>query len=268
MQRNEGMRAAIIAVIALTGVSTPAGAEARSWPWISQTSQWVSLRGKPQELRLYGAPGRTPVIVASGDGGWLHLAPHIATVLRDRGYSIVGFDAKAYLSSFTDGKRSLSVEDVQHDFADLIAFASGNGSRKPILIGVSEGAGLSVLAGADPMLKSRIAGVVGLGLGDVNELAWRWKDSIIYVTKGVPKEPTFSSAAFVARLSPVPLALVQSTTDEFVSREESIRLESLASGPKHLWFVRASDHRFSDNLAEFDERLLEACDWILRQGST
>ena len=35
-----------------------------------------------------------------------------------------------------------------------------------------------------------------------------------------------------------------------------------AQEPKRLWVVKASDHRFSDNLKEFDRRLLEAIAWI------
>jgi hypothetical protein len=35
-----------------------------------------------------------------------------------------------------------------------------------------------------------------------------------------------------------------------------------ARQPKNLWVVNASDHRFSDNLAEFDRRLLEAVAWV------
>ena len=42
-------------------------------------------------------------------------------------------------------------------------------------MGVSEGAGLSVLAATDPLTKTETLGVVGLGLPDLNELGWRWK---------------------------------------------------------------------------------------------
>jgi hypothetical protein len=41
---------------------------------------------------------------------------------------------------------------------------------------------------------------------------------------------------------------------------------SAAREPKKLWIVNAGDHRFSDNLAEFDRRLLEALDWISQQA--
>ena len=35
-----------------------------------------------------------------------------------------------------------------------------------------------------------------------------------------------------------------------------------AGQPKRLWIVNAANHRFSDNLAEFDRTLLEAITWI------
>jgi hypothetical protein len=94
----------------------------------------------------------------------------------------------------------------------------------------------------------------------VNELGWRWRDNIIYLTHGVPNEPTFRTSALLDRISPVPLAVVQSTQDEFVSLPDVRRLVADAHEPKKLWVVNASDHRFSDNLAEFDRRLLEALD--------
>lgn len=129
-------------------------------------------------------------------------------------------------------------------------------------MGVSEGAGLSLLAATDPRTQAVISGVVGLGLPDVNELGWRWKDSIIYLTHGVPKEPTFSAAAIAGRVAPLPLAAIHSTTDEFVPVSQIEQLMRGAKEPKKLWIVSASNHRFSDNLAEFDRRLLEAVEWI------
>jgi hypothetical protein len=35
-----------------------------------------------------------------------------------------------------------------------------------------------------------------------------------------------------------------------------------ATDPKRLWVIDAANHRFSDNLGEFDRRLLDAIDWI------
>jgi pimeloyl-ACP methyl ester carboxylesterase len=229
----------------------------------AETTEDLNIRGQQQLLHLYGQRGGDPVLVTSGDGGWIHLGVHVAEALAARGYFVVGFDARAYLRSFTTSEATLRPEDVPADYRVLIEHASQRGSgRKPILIGVSEGAGLSVLAAADSATKGVVAGVIGLGLPDANELGWRLKDSLIYLTHGVPKEPSFSSAAVVSRLTPIPLAEIHSSRDEYVPVGEARRILEKANAPKTLWVVSASNHRFSDNLGEFDQRLLEAISWV------
>ena len=228
----------------------------------AETVDTISLRGHAQTLHLYGQRGAPPVSVSSGDGGWVHLGPHVAELLAAKGFFVVGFDVKAYLESFTTSKSALRPEDEPGDFKLLADYAARASTERPILIGVSEGAGLSVLAATDPTTRNTIAGVIGLGLPNLNELAWRWRDSLIYVTHSVPNEPTFSVAALIDRVSPAPIAAIHSTRDEFVSLSEAQRLMDAAREPKRLWVVTASDHRFSDNLPEFERRLLEAIEWV------
>jgi fermentation-respiration switch protein FrsA (DUF1100 family) len=239
--------------LALLGASAPAS---------PQTRQTIAIRGQTQSLQLYGPPQGQPVIVSSGDGGWIHLGPHVAEFLGGRGFFVVGFDVKSYLESFTSGRSTLRSEDEPGDYRVLADFARDKTGRKPVLIGVSEGAGLSVLAATDAQTGAVIAGVVGLGLPDLNELGWRWRDALIYVTHRTPNEPLFSTAAIVARLAPIPLAAIHSTNDEFVPIADVQKVLSDAREPKRLWIVKASDHGFSDNLAEFDARLLEAIAWV------
>lgn len=228
----------------------------------TQASHHLTIRGHVQQLQLYGPADGSPVIVASGDGGWIHLGPHVAELLASRGFFVVGFDVKAYLAGFTTDTATLGLAAEPGDFKALAAFASAATGRKPILIGVSEGAGLSVLAAADPETKAVVGGVIGLGLPDHNELGWRWKDSLIYLTHRPPNEPGFSSAALVAAVAPLPLALLQSTHDEFVPLAETQRILARASEPKRLWVIDAANHRFSSNLPEFDARLMEAIAWV------
>lgn len=234
-----------------------------STPVWAQSTESVSIRGHAQTLHLYGSRGNPPVIVSSGDGGWIHLGPHVAETMSKKGYFVVGFDVKTYLSSFTSEATTLRLEDEPGDYKVLVDFAARGATQKPLLVGVSEGAGLSVLAATDPRTKDAIAGVIALGLPDINELGWRWKDALIYVTHGVPKEPTFSTASIIDRVGPTPLAAIHSTKDEFVPLAEAQRVLGAAREPKRLWIVEASDHRFSDNLAEFDRRLLEAATWVI-----
>jgi fermentation-respiration switch protein FrsA (DUF1100 family) len=228
----------------------------------AQVPQTIVLRGHQQTLQVYGSPQGDPIVVSSGDGGWIHLGPHVAQVLAAKGFRVIGFDVRAYLASFTSGQTTLRVEDEPTDYRVLAEFARTGSPRRPILVGVSEGAGLSLLAATDPQTKAVIAGVVGLGLPELNELGWRWMDSLIYLTRTVPKEPTFSAAAIVANVAPIPIAAIHSTHDEFTPLDHIQNVLSRAAEPKRLWIVKASDHRFSDNLPEFDQRLLEAIEWV------
>jgi len=253
-------RCAVLALLVAALVSSGAGAVATGR--IAPSTDTVVLRGHPQIVRIYGDRSGKPVIVSSGDGGWIHLAPHVAETLAARGYFVVGFNVKAYLESFTNVTQTLHVDEVPRDYSSLVEYSARGSAVRPILIGVSEGAGLSVLAAVDPEMQRRIAGVVALGLPDRNELGWRWKDSVIYLTHDVPNEPTFRASALVGKLTPVPLAAIHSTSDEFVPGKDVRKLMAQASNPKRLWMVTASDHRFSGNVPEFDRRLLESIEWV------
>jgi fermentation-respiration switch protein FrsA (DUF1100 family) len=75
-------------------------------------------------------------------------------------------------------------------------------------------------------------------------------------------------ADVIDRVSPAPIAAIHSTRDEFVSLSEAQRVIAAAREPKRLWVVTASDHRFSDNLPEFERRLLEAIEWVRTNSTT
>src|SRR5574338_1077833 len=113
--------------IALT-MTAPASLE----PARAQSVQTIAVRGHAQSVHIYGARGGKPVIVSSGDGGWVHLAPHIAELLAANGFFVVGFDAKAYLESFTSGAATLREEDVPGDYHTLAAYAAQGSNGKPI----------------------------------------------------------------------------------------------------------------------------------------
>jgi len=231
-----------------------------------QRPETIPLGGHAQKLLVYGTPDQYPVVVSSGDGGWIHLGPHVAEVLARHGYYVLGFDVKAYLESFTSDRATLLTHEEPRDYGTIAQMAMRRTGRKPILVGISEGAGLSVLAATDPATQEVVAGVVGLGLPDLNELAWRWKDSLIYLTHRVPNEPTFSAAEIVPRVAPLPIAAIHSTHDEFVPLSQIQTIMARASTPKRLWIVKAADHRFSDNLAAFDATLLESIAWVRENG--
>lgn len=229
---------------------------------VASSTEMLTIRGHKQTLHTYGSRNGDPVIVSSGDGGWIHLAPHVAELLAQFGYRVIGFDTRAYLSSFTSNTGTLQENDVIDDYATLINYVAQSSKRSPLLIGVSEGAGLSVLAATGTQVKPLIDGVIGVGLGKMNELGWRWSDSTIYITHQLPHEPLFNVLSLVERLAPLPLALIHSEHDEYAPAADADRIVHAAAGPAKLWSINASNHRFSGNTAELDRRLIEAIEWV------
>lgn len=71
----------------------------------------------------------------------------------------------------------------------------------------------------------------------------------------------------IEKVSPVPLAEIHSTHDEFLPIEQAKVMFARARDPKRMWIIEAVNHRFSNNREELDRRMLEALEWIknLRQ---
>ena len=66
----------------------------------------------------------------------------------------------------------------------------------------------------------------------------------------------------IQRVSPIPLAEIHSSHDEFLPLEQAKAMFSRAGEPKRMWVIEAANHRFSNNRDELDLRTLEALRWI------
>ena len=229
---------------------------------VAQTRSKISIRGKNQQLELYGSSAANPVILSSGDFGWAGLVIHVAELLASSGYYVVGLDTRSYLASFTSRGSALEPTDVPGDYKALIGLACKNSSARPILAGVSEGAGLSVLAATDPEVKTMIQGVLAIGLPNKSELGWRWQDFTIWITKKAPNEPSFMVEDIIGQVSPLPLAEIHSAHDEFLSLEKAKAMFAKAGEPKKMWVIDSTNHRFSENRPLLDRCILEAIKWI------
>ncbi|MBZ5498184.1 MAG: hypothetical protein LAP85_17425 [Acidobacteriia bacterium] len=232
------------------------------WGSSLQSTSVFNIRGKSQQLHLYGSSSGDPVVLSSGDLGWAGLVVHVAEFLAGRGYYVIGFDSKAYLTGFTTRDATLDPRDVPRDYRALVDWIRQKSAVKPVLAGVSEGAGLSVLAVTEPEVKSAVQGILGLGLPDQNELGWKWQDAIIWITKKAPNEPSFMVEDIIQKASPIPLAEIHSTHDEFLPLEQAKAMFARAGEPKKMWVIEAANHRFSDNRDELDRKILEALQWI------
>jgi dienelactone hydrolase len=229
---------------------------------LSQSQTGITIRGKLQQVALYGTRGNPPILLSSGDLGWAGLVAHVAEFLSNRGYFVVGVNSKAYLASFTTKTSALNPQDVPRDYQALIDFAGQGSSTKPLLAGVSEGAGLSVLAATEAGIKAGISGVLAFGLPDQNELGWKWQDFTIWIMKKAPNEPSFMVEDIIQKVSPIPLAEIHSSHDEFLPLDQAKAVFSRAGEPKRMWVIEAANHRFSNSRDELDLRMLEALRWI------
>ncbi len=225
-----------------------------------------ALRGVNQTLYFYDPqPGKgdPPVaLVASGDGGWHLFITDIAEHLAAQGYPVVGLDSKEYLESLSKSK-ALDPTQVTGDFATLLRFAENQSERKSaVLVGWSEGAGLAVLGSLDPSIRPSLRGLVVIGLPELNELAWRWSDAVIYMTHKVPNEPTFNSKDFIGKVAPLPLAIIQSTHDDFVPITTAREIFARAQEPKQFALIDARNHHFDGQREEFWQAFDRALAWI------
>jgi uncharacterized protein len=227
----------------------------------------VTIRGQGQMVYFYPAEGtgrHRTILFVPGDGGWRGFAITIAEELAKAGYDVYGVDTRRYLESFT-GPVVLSTTEVAADFNHMARWIQPGGQERLLLIGWSEGAGLGLAAIADAANQTTFDGLVAIGTPEYNILAWRWTDIGAEIAKTLPHEPTFKSADFMAKVSPLPLFVIASTSNEYVTPEATRALFSAAREPKRLVMIDARDHKYSGNTESFFRALREGLNWIQQQ---
>ena len=242
-------------------LATAAGADA------SSEKLDASVRGQSLTLALYRPSGPTPkgtLVIGSGDVGGVGLAVTVAEQCAADGYAVIGINVRQYLSAFTSGKSHLEPADVPGDYRALVAAARARMDlpRPLVLSGVSEGAGLAVLAAADSANHDWIDGVITMGLPATAELAWRWSDVGAWITKRDANEPSFSAFDYVPRVSPVPLFMIQSRKAEYVPPADYQRFDAIAKPPKQLVLIDASNHRFTDRREDLRRAVADGLAWV------
>ena len=229
-------------------------------------------RGKTLSLAIYHPANAVPkgtIVMAGGDVGWVGLAVTMARHLVAQGYLVVGLNVRQYLSAYTAGASHLSPSDIQHDYADLARYLRGRGwLHAPVIVsGVSEGAALAVVAAAASENHSWIAGAITMGLPATAEIAWRWSDFTTWITKKDAAEPSVRARDYLAGVSPLPLVMIQSTRDEYVTSADYRALDQAARLPHQQVFIDASNHRFTDKLPELQRAYDNALGWTLSVAS-
>lgn len=227
----------------------------------------LSIRNQHQEIYFYRAAGGGPhrtVLFAPGDGGWRGLAVTIAETLASSGYDVYGLDTRRYLQGFT-GLAVLKPTEIATDFRQIANWIRENNPDRILLVGWSEGAGLALAAASDPQNKQAFEGLIAIGATEQNVLAWHWSDVVAELRKRLPDEPTFPSADYTSKVAPLPLFMIASSGDEYVSSDATRKLFSAARDPKRLVVIEARDHKYGGATSKFFRTVREALEWVLQQ---
>jgi pimeloyl-ACP methyl ester carboxylesterase len=243
----------ILSVAAFSQAQTPAS-----------TRNNLSIRGQQQQIYFYPAAGGGPhqkVLFVPGDGGWRGFAITVAQNLASAGYDVYGWDTRRYLQSFT-GHTVLNTSEIAADFGEMGRWVRQDETGRVLLVGWSEGAGLGLVVAADPANRDLFDGLVAVGTPETSVLAWHWTNTAAEITKSMPDEPTFKSADFIAKISPLPLFLIASTHDEYVPSRITQALFAAAHQPKELVVIAGSNHKYGGKTEEFFRALREGLHWI------
>lgn len=264
-KRSSRAAAGVLSILLVTLVAT------RSFAAASVQRVDVPVRGKTLSLAVY-VPAGTPkgtVIMGGGDVGWVGLGVSMAEFLSGEGWLVVGLNVRQYLSVFTTGKTHLTEQDPPADYLTISDFLKARGLvREPVIVsGVSEGAALAVLVASSLKNHAWLRGVITMGIPPNAELAWRWSDFTSWITKTDAREPSFAARDYIAAVSPLPLYMLQSKRDEYVTEADYRAQEAAAKQPKRLILIDASNHRFTDKPKELRDAYLAGLEWIVKQPS-
>ena len=218
--------------------------------------------GPPLHLQVYqqeNAANQRLVIFTSGDGGWSPFCADIAAHVATAGVTVVGIDAKEYMTTFATPQHPLAPEEVTHDYdtiARLSIAQAGIDSKAPIVLaGWSLGASYSVLVASQPQFSFPVSRVVAISLPDYGELAWRPTDAIIYVTHRRPNEKTFETLDYLKQLNQMPVVFLNAINDDTAPFNETRSLYEAATCSKQFYAVKASGHHFEGGEKEFYQDL-------------
>ena len=218
--------------------------------------------GPALQFQLYqqeNARNQPLVLFTSGDGGWSPFCADIAAHIAATGITVVGIDAKTYLTTFATPQKPVTAADITRDYDTIarVAFAQpGVDQRAPlVLAGWSLGAGYSVLVASQPEFSQPVSRVVAISLPEYGELAWRATDSIIYLTHGTPHEKVFDVHQYLKKLNHPPIVFLNATDDDTAPLREARSLFDATAGAKRFYAVTANGHHFEGGEKEFYQDL-------------
>ncbi|HEX6715691.1 MAG TPA: AcvB/VirJ family lysyl-phosphatidylglycerol hydrolase [Pyrinomonadaceae bacterium] len=246
----------------------------KTWADVVTEDRDVTVRGRPFNVHFYRPQGDRsvmPAIYACGDGGWRRLAPRTAQELAHMGFAVAGIDSKIYLREFSSMENPLTIKQLAQDYADIAQvvrdYAKVNATEPVYIYGWSLGAGFAIAVGSDVATRSNWGGIISIGLPKQNQLISGVNGNHANLNAEGNALYGFRSQNVLGMIAPVPLVMIQSTSDTASPQKVGNALFAVARDPKKYVLIKASNHRFSGAREEFYTALANAVTWM-RQAQT
>jgi fermentation-respiration switch protein FrsA (DUF1100 family) len=220
-------------------------------------------------LRLHFSRGtrgaaRPLLVYATGDGGWHRKDLAAYHHLIGFGYPTAGFDAHDYVTHL-GARDSTTPARLAADYQRIIKAAKEAldlpADYPVVLVGVSRGAGLSVVAAGQRGLRPSISAVLAIALTKEEEYV-KMLRRLRRRGRPVVGPEMVEVYDYLPRLAGMPVAVIQSTRDDYLPAAEARTL----FGPDnpHRWFqpVQARNHSFGGARLQLYEAMDRSLNWI------
>lgn len=209
------------------------------------------------------------ILFASGDGGLHWTSKTVYKHMADRGYYVAAFSSGEALATT---KRSGAGITVSEFTADIVALMHGGKhilglpeSTLTVVTGLSRGASMVVLAGAQSALQPVLAGGVAIALTRESDYGKASPPAPGEEGLQIDERGRILIYPLMDRLGSVPLAVIQSTRDSYVPSAESRQLMGPDTSTRRLIEVEARNHSFRGSKDEMLRKVDAALEWIATQ---
>jgi pimeloyl-ACP methyl ester carboxylesterase len=263
---------------AVAGLATAAAAACGHLPVLHSPQRPVQFRrsitlydhpldlhlARPEQLQ----PGTPLLFYATGDGGWHGKDVDTYRRLIRWGYPVAGFSAPSYLDHLGFVSGTTTPERLANDYRRLIEFAKQTlslpASTRTILVGVSRGAGLAVVAAGRPELNVELGGVLAVALTKEEEYVRHYK---VIPGKSPSDMPTrelveFQTYEYLDRLRDLPLVVIQSTGDGYLPAAAARKLFGADTALRRFVSIEARDHSFDGARGALYAQMAAALAWM------
>src|SRR3954471_6373123 len=249
-----------------------AGCAARSAPVVGRppvADRTIVLNDHAMRLHFAnpGTAGAMPLLVyATGDGGWHRKDLATYRQLVAFGNPVVGFDARDYVTHLGQVENATTTParlaaDYQRIVEQARAALGLPAAYPVVLVGVSRGAGLAVVAAGQQAFRGMLSGVVAVALTREEEyVKWVRRHAL---GGAHAREPVMvENYDYLPRLGELPLAVIQSTHDGYLPADQARQL--FGPDTPYRWFqpVQARNHSFGGARPQMYDSIGRSLQWI------